>query len=281
MRGVELTRFGSVSGVQLLPAGAASLAKGLPPAPPGTLFALTHRGGISVTPAAHFTVIFGRNEPEVHVCVGEDDLLVSRQHGLLRCDGTRWTLRNTGRIPIRFPGSQLLLSGHEEPLPVAYTPLFIRTAPDREHLLEVRVAGAPSAAPAPRYDQSTRIAASWDLAEREREVLVALGQRYLRHEAHPQPLSWRQVAEELGELQPNAGWTPKRVEHIAAAVRARLVGQDVRGLTREEVGEPVGNALNHNLLLELLLSATLVPPDLRFLNGAAARETAPPPRGRR
>ncbi|MGH3874906.1 MAG: hypothetical protein ACRDSR_25960 [Pseudonocardiaceae bacterium] len=35
---------------------------------------------------------------------------------------------------------------------------------------------------------------------------------------------------------------------------------------RNEVGEPVGNALNHKLILELLLSTTLVPPDLRLLD---------------
>lgn len=34
------------------------------------------------------------------------------------------------------------------------------------------------------------------------------------------------------------------------------------GLTRDEVGEPVGNTLNHNLITELLLTTTLVPPDL-------------------
>ncbi|HZE33282.1 MAG TPA: hypothetical protein VE198_17815 [Actinoallomurus sp.] len=31
--------------------------------------------------------------------------------------------------------------------------------------------------------------------------------------------------------------------------------------------EPVGNALNHNLLRELLLSTALVPPDLAVLDG--------------
>lgn len=61
-------------GVQLLPAGTGSLARGLPPAPPGTLFALGERGGISVSPTARFTVIFDCNEPEVHMCVGEGDL---------------------------------------------------------------------------------------------------------------------------------------------------------------------------------------------------------------
>ncbi len=37
------------------------------------------------------------------------------------------------------------------------------------------------------------------------------------------------------------------------------------GLTREEVGEPVGNMLNHNLITELLRTRTLVPPDLLML----------------
>ena len=36
----------------------------------------------------------------------------------------------------------------------------------------------------------------------------------------------------------------------------------MRGMVRDEVGEPVGNALNHNLISELLLTATLVPPEL-------------------
>jgi hypothetical protein len=40
----------------------------------------------------------------------------------------------------------------------------------------------------------------------------------------------------------------------------------VPGLTRDEVGDPVGNALNHNLMMELVSSATLVPPDLRVLD---------------
>jgi hypothetical protein len=50
-------------------------------------------------------------------------------------------------------------------------------------------------------------------------------------------------------------------------VRKRLHEEHgVMGLTRDEVGEPVGNALNHNLITELLLSATLVPPDLREID---------------
>ena len=64
------------------------------------------------------------------------------------------------------------------------------------------------------------------------------------------------------------GYTPLFVqgsrgrEHLVVAACTRLSRGGAPGLTREEVGEPVGNALNHNLLGELLLSTTLVPPDL-------------------
>lgn len=254
-------------GVRLLPAGTGSLARGVPPVPAGTLFALGDRGGICVAPTARLTVIFGRNEPEVHVCVGAGDRGVSRQQGQLRHDGRRWTVHNTGQLPIRLPGSQLLLSGHQEPLPVAYTPLFIRSRRDREHLLEVRVAGpAPAGCSSGQFDDSTHTGVSWELSDRERLVLVALGQRYLRHDAYPQPLSWSNVAAELTELQPGTDWTPKTAEHVVATVRARLARRGVAGLTRDEVGEPVGNTLNHNLIVELLLSTTLVPPDLQLLD---------------
>ncbi len=253
-------------GVRLLPAGTGSLARGLPPAPQGTLFVLGERGGISVPPTARFTVIFGRNAPEVHVCVGENDRRVSRQQGQLCCDGKRGTVRNLGTVPIRFPGAALLLSGQEELLPVAYTPLFIRTEPGREHLLEVRIAGSSARPSAACHDQITQSPATWELSDRERLVLVVLGQRYLFHEAHPAPLSWSQVAAQLAELQPQVGWTAKSAEHVVGAVRKRLARRGIPDLTRDEVGEPVGNTLNHNLLLELLLSTTLVPPDLRLIN---------------
>jgi hypothetical protein len=254
-------------GVRLLPAGAGSLARGLPPAPRGTLFALGERGGISVESSAGFPVIFGRNEPEVHVCVGTGDPAVSRRHGVLSHDGRRWTVRNTGQLPIRLPGSHLLLSGHEEPLPVAYTPLFIRSGPGREHLLEVRVAGTrPPPTGAADYSDSTRRTVLWELSERERLVAAVLGQRYLRHEAFPQPLSWNQVADLLSRLLPDEKWTAKRAEHVIGTVRERLIERGVPGLTRAEVGEPIGNTLNHNLIRELLLSTALVPPDLRLLD---------------
>lgn len=71
----------------------------------------------------------------------------------------------------------------------------------------------------------------------------------------------------LAARQPGAGWTQKKVEHMVVVVRDRLAHDGVAGMTREEVGEPVGNMLNHNLLTELLVSTTLVPPDLNLLDG--------------
>ncbi|WP_239154920.1 hypothetical protein [Amycolatopsis sp. FDAARGOS 1241] len=108
----------------------------------------------------------------------------------------------------------------------------------------------------------------WRLSPEERLVLVSLAQRYLLQQPYPQPMAWRQIAEQLAELEPGKRWTPKRAEHLVVAVRARLARAGVAGLTREEVGEPVGNSLNDNLVKELLLSTSLVPPDLAMLEPA-------------
>lgn len=58
------------------------------------------------------------------------------------------------------------------------------------------------------------------------------------------------------------------MEHIIHAVRMRLSHDGVPGLLRTEVGEPVGNTLNHNLLQVLLTSTTLVPMDLALIDRA-------------
>ena len=65
------------------------------------------------------TVLFGRNKPDVHVCVGADDQRVSRQHGTLTWLGAQWWVSNTGQLPIRLPGSRLLF-GDERPQPLAW-----------------------------------------------------------------------------------------------------------------------------------------------------------------
>jgi hypothetical protein len=257
------------SPVQLLSPDTGSLARGLPPAPVGTLFALSRFGGIRVSPGSRMSIVFGRNEPEVHVCVGPDDLGISRRHGYFAYDGDQWLVHNMGKVPFRLPGSRLVLTGESEPLSTAYTPIFIRTAPGREHLLEARVSGAVAPEGKAVFDGETAKPVSWQLSSREHLVLVVLGQRYLRHESFPQPLTWDTAADELAELQPEEGWTAKKAARAVAGVRERMVRLGAVGLTREEVGEPVGNSLNHNLIIELLVSATIVPPDLLLLEGPA------------
>ncbi|MGI5229809.1 hypothetical protein [Actinoallomurus sp. CA-142502] len=263
-----------VPGGRRLSAGHASLALGVPPSTPGMIYALAITGGIVVRPREGRTITFGRNRPKVHLCIGEDDRRISRHHGLLTRRDETWWVRTTGRLPVRFPDSRLLFAGDEAvPLAEGYTPLFVRGSNGREHLLELYVTGPDERRPASRHSDPTQPPRTWRLSAGERLVLVALAQRYLLYETHPQPLTWQQVCEHLDDLQPDAGWTAKKVEHRVAAVRARLSRGGVPGLTREEVGEPVGNALNQNLIRELLESTTLVPPDLALLDDPMTADT--------
>lgn len=242
----------------------------MPPAPGGTLHALTLASSITMGPRDGQVVVFGRNRPDVHLCVGEDDRRVSRAHGMLSYRDGRWWVSNTGRQPVRLPGSRMLFSD-EEPVPIAdgYTPLFVYGSRGRQHLIELYVTGPDAELPTPRHGDPTQPPRTWRLSPEERLVLVTLGQRYLLHEQSPQPLTWKQASDELTELYEEAGWTTKRVEHLVVAVRNRLSRRGVPRLTREEVGEPVGNTLNHNLLVELTESTTLVPPDLALLDPIA------------
>ncbi len=246
-----------------LPPAVGSLARGGWSTTAGTIIAKSVEGGITVGPKPGRTVLFGRNLDEVHVCIGADDRRVSRRHGELRCDGERWWLHNIGRAPIRLPDRRLFPA--EEPVPLAegYTPVFLPGT--REHLLEVYVVGRAGDRRSADHDRATIGPSTWPLSPEEKLALVVLGQHYLLHEPNPQPLTWRQAAEQLSELQPGSQWSAKRVEHLVGRVRARLSRAGVAGLTREEVPGPIGNALNHNLLTELVRSTTLVPPDLRRL----------------
>ena len=252
---------------QRLPRTHDSLAYGVAGSAAGSLFALAIGGGVTMGPREGRTVVFGRNKPDVHVCIGEDDRRVSRRHGLLTHRDGQWWVANTGRLPIRLPGSQWLFASEESlPLGEGYTPLFVPGTRGREHLLELFVAGSDGRRPESRHDAHTDPPKTWRLLPDERLALVLLGQRYLLHESDPQPLTRQQVAKQLSELQPVAGWTHRKVEHLLTTVRERLSRGGVTGLTREEVGEPVGNKLNDNLIRALVLSTTLVPPDLRLLD---------------
>ncbi len=251
----------------VLPADHHSLALGVPAgAAPGTLHVLALTGGITVRPREGRTVLFGRNRSDVHVCVGENDRRVSRQQGILTHLDDQWWVRTTGKLPLRLPRSRLLFNQDDPiPLPAGYTPLFVRGSSGREHLVEVHVQAEAGDGPAVGPEDVTQPPNVWPLSPTERLVLVVLGQRYLLHELYPNPLSWRQVAEHLNEISPDQHWSGKSVEHIVLAVRARLSRGGVAGLTRDEVGEPVGNTLNHNLVHELMVTTTLVPPDLRLI----------------
>ncbi|MDT0307010.1 FHA domain-containing protein [Streptomyces sp. DSM 44917] len=251
-----------------LPRDHPSLALGAPPGPPGTLCARALGGGLTLRPGEGREVLFGRNRDHVHVCVGGDDWRVSRLQGVVTHRERQWWLRNTGRLPLRLPGS-LLLFTQEEPVPLAegYTPLFVRGSAGREHLLELYVTGPEGRRAVPHPGDPTQPPRTWPLADDERLALIVLGQRYLLHEASPQPLTWKEAAAQLEALRPGEGWSAKKLAHKVARVRERLSRGGVAGLTEAEVPQPVGNALNDNLLRELLLTTTLVPPDLAVLDG--------------
>lgn len=259
------------SKVNVLPSDIGSLSHGhhrLPPGPPGTLYVLGEEGGLSVDPHADFTLIFGRNVHDVHVCVGKRDGYVSRRQGTITRESSRWVLNNTGGRPLRLPGSRLLLKGHRMELRTGYTPLFV-VGHRQEHLLEVRIAtrAAHRVGDGDELcEETTADGESLVLSPVEELVLVCLAQRYLRNDPQPQPLAWAQAAAELQELHPQRQWNEKKVARVVEKVRARLSARGVPGLRAREVPPPVGNALNHNLITHLLLTATLGEDHLRLLD---------------
>lgn len=255
------------AGGLLLPKGHESLARGVRQALPGGVHALALGGGYAVGPREGRVVYFGRNRPEVHVCIGEDDRQISRRQGTLTHYQGRWWLSNIGRRPIRLPRSQWLFAEEAAvPLAEGYTPLHVPGSGEREHLLEIYLPGADGSHPPARHMDETDPPRPYPLNDEEHLVLVVLGQDYLVHEPNPKPLTWKEAAAQLAELQPEAGWTAKRVEYRVGVVRDRLSRRGVANLTREEVGEPIGNSLNDNLLRELVRSTTLQPKDLSLLD---------------
>jgi len=265
-----MTDIPQMEGTEPLSPSHASLAFGVPTSDPGTIYALSVSGGIRLGAREERTVVFGRNRPEVHVCVGEDDLRISRNQGSVTFRGGQWWLTNTGHRALQLPRSMALFP-EDDPYPVeaGYTPVFVNGTARRRHLLELYVAGEDGRLPRPAPDSATLKDKPWKLRADERLALVSLAQKYLLHEAYPQPCTWQQVAADLGGLQPDEQWSGKRVEHLVSGVRRRLSRAGVPGLTREEVGEPVGNMLNHNLITELLQTRTLVPPDVLVLEDLA------------
>ncbi|RZQ60090.1 FHA domain-containing protein [Amycolatopsis suaedae] len=196
-----------------LPAGHDSLAHGVASRTPGTLSVLGPRGGVVMPPLAGAEVTFGRNRALVAVGVGEEDRRVSRRHGYAEWYEAGWWLRVTGRTPVRLPGSRLLFADAEPVrLTPGYTPLFLRGSRGQEHVLEMYVSS----------ERDDAVRRPWKLTARERLVMTVLGQRYLRCEPSPRPLSWLQAAEHLARLQPLAGWTVVAVERLVTDLRARI-----------------------------------------------------------
>ncbi|GAA1314578.1 FHA domain-containing protein [Saccharothrix xinjiangensis] len=236
---------------------------------PGVLVARALAGSVLRPPDEGQRLRFGRGEPpSVDIRLGDDDLRVSRQHGLLERRGGWWWLTNTGRSPIQATDG-LRMHAADDPVPLShgYTTLLIWGTGNRKHILEVFISGHDGTLPPPVPGLSTHAGRRWPLTDDQRLVLVALGQRYLQQDRHPQPLSRAHVAALLTELRPDEGWNARKVEETVIRVRQNLSAGGVVGLTREEVGEPVGNTLNHNLLTELIVTTeTLERADLDLLD---------------
>lgn len=252
---------------QMLPPG--SPADRVPSAPPGTIFVLGPEGGYAV-PASRYTLLFGRDREDVHVPVGVDDPTVSRRHGVFTCTGTEgdWWLRNTGKLPIELPDGALMLAGHKRIIEPGYTPLVINSSPQRSHLVEVRLIDSEDRRPRSSTTELTVDPETvYELSAQERLVLTALAKRYLDgDDQYPLPLTWDETAKIVnGSPYSAKRWTNRTVANAVEDVRERLRRRGIRGLTRDEVGEPVGSTLSVNLIRELLKTATLSAQDLSLL----------------
>ena len=232
---------------------------------PGTLVVLEPGVGLTASPAEGMVLWFGRNRPEVHICVGSDDPGVSRRHGALEYSSGCWWVRTLGGRPVRVGRTHVLRKG-DEPVPLAdgRTSLLVEGAdPNDLHLVRVEVVGA--AAP-PRRDpcSGTAPVRCHRLDPAERLVMTVLAQRVLLRQAGATLLTSREAAAELEVLQPGV-WTPRKVEHLVKRVRERLAAQGVDGLVPEPGSTGYDSAYRRNLIDELVDSGTLGTPDLRLL----------------
>ncbi|MFG1635838.1 hypothetical protein [Pseudonocardia alni] len=140
-------------------------------------------------------------------------------------------------------------------------------SPGRGHALEVRVSGPePGGTGALPPDAHTYEPPVWPLEPDERRVVVLPARRHLQGDSRPTPQRWRQVGEGMLALAPEAGWTHRRAEHTVRAVRERLSSAGVAGLLAEGVEPPVGDALDENLVAELVRSRTIAAADLDALD---------------
>ncbi|GAA1868240.1 FHA domain-containing protein [Myceligenerans crystallogenes] len=262
-----MTSESRTDGLETLPGDLGSLAHGVPDRIAGTLYVKSFAGGVRQRPRPGAELTFGREKPKVGVLVGGDDRNVSRTHGILRYDSGHWWLRNNGRRNLQLPGTtQLFTESEPYPLQPGYTPVFIRTAPRCTYLVEIFVTDGTGQGPRPVYGDPTFEGHSWPLHPVERLALVATAQPYLLHEEHPEPWARDAVATLLAEVDPAGNWNRSKVGRVVDGVRERLAKAGVKGLLAQEVGQPVGNRLKHNLIVELMASRSIVPPDLELLD---------------
>jgi hypothetical protein len=229
-------------------------------APAGTLFVLGDTGGYAAAAVEGRRLVVGRNAPDVHVSIGGEDGYVSREHATLRCVGTRWLLRNGGKLPIRMPDTAPLLRAHEAELPAGYTPLYIQGS--QLHVVEVLVADGLRHRGTVQPDTSTgnlRL----PLTRREWLVLVALFRDVLERADQAQPLTWNETGKVLNTVPGQSGWNDRKAENVVDSVRQRLTAAGMERLTTDTAPR---EALKANLLRVLLDTGTLLPEDLRALS---------------
>jgi hypothetical protein len=254
---------------QRLPPG--SSADALSEAPAGTIVVVGPEGGYAM-PSGQHKLLFGRGRGNVHVAVGVDDPNVSRRHGEFTCTGPggEWYFSNIGkRLPIEMPDGTLLLPGHGRIFKPGHTRLVIHSVERRSHLVEVRLAGRDRRRTYGTPDEKTEPPEPvYKLSDEERLVLTALAQRYLEgYDDYPLPLTWGETARVANDSPKSAReWTNKMAGHTVKHVRERLHRQGVRGLTRDQVGTPVGSTLSVNLIRELIKTSTLSTKDLDLLS---------------
>ena len=238
---------------------------------PGSVVLRALDSSYVVGPKEGREVTFGRNRPEVHVCVGEDDVGVSRCHGVLRYTGDRWWVHPLGRRGLRI-GERRLLRADDEPvpLPVGHTFLVIDGTRGRRHVLEARViedavietaGGRRVGHREPTWEPERD---SIELSHAERLAVVALAEEYLRDQQYPWPRSYRDVADLLTELDPERTTGPKKVEHLVTGVRRRLTASALPGLVADD-GSASGDRLKHNLITLLLDRGVIRVTDLRLI----------------
>jgi hypothetical protein len=252
---------------------------------PGTLRVLEPDDDkhLIVSPVEGMVVRFGRNRPEVHICIGPDDLGVSRLHGTLEFRDGCWWVRATGARPVWLGRTRELWNG-ADPVPLAdgLTSLQVEgTNPNEVHVLRVEVAGGDNVRRG-CVDTSTQCGTKtaqqtghpYLLEPDERLVLTAVAQRRLRREPDATLLTSREAVVELEELRrkkphlegtPSRPWTIKMVEHRIGDVRERLAKEGVKGLIPLPGETRHDDYYRRNLVDELIRSRTLTADDLRLL----------------